>query len=103
MHDAIAKATGIVPKYTVQGWGATVSYAMQLPDTSEPRSNGAVVNFMNNFLRGNRDNVPRSGLATIGQSQGLMNDPFVISRYQDDILAGAPGRSQADHSQCADR
>jgi hypothetical protein len=55
---------------------------MQLPDTSEPRSNGAVANFMNNFLRGNRDNVPRSGLATIGQSQSLMNDTFVTSRIK---------------------
>lgn len=87
VHDAINKATGIFPKYTVQGWGAPVSYAMQLPDTSEPRSNGSAVNFMNNFLRGNRDNVPRSGLATIGQSQSLMNDPFVTSRIK---MAASP-------------
>lgn len=82
VHDAITKATGVFPKYTVQGWGDPVSYAMQLPDTSEPRSNGAAVNFMNAFLRGNRDNVPRSGVETIGQSQSLMNDTFVTSRIK---------------------
>jgi hypothetical protein len=87
VHDAIVKATAIIPKYTVQGWSVPVSYAMQLPDTSEPRSNGAVANFMNNFLRGNRDNVPRSELATIGQSQGLMNDNFVVSRIK---MAASP-------------
>ncbi len=87
VHDAITKATGIIPKYTVQGWGAPVNYAMQLPDTSEPRSNGSAANFMNNFLRGNRDNVPRSGLATIGQSQSLMNDTFVTSRIK---MAASP-------------
>jgi hypothetical protein len=87
IHDAIVKATGIIPKYTVQGWGGTTSWAMQLPDTSEPRSNGAVVNFMNNFLRGNRDNVPRSDSITIGQSQGLMNDTFVTTRAK---MASSP-------------
>jgi hypothetical protein len=88
IHDAIVKATGIFPKYTVQGWaGVTVSWAMQLPDTSEPRSNGGAVTFMSNFLRGNRDNVPRSDAITIGQSQGLMNDPFVSTRVK---MASSP-------------
>ena len=87
VHDAINKATAISPKYTVQGWALPVSWAMQLPDTSEPRSNGASANFMNNFLRGNRDNVPRLGLATIGQSQSLMNDTFVTTRIK---MAASP-------------
>jgi Protein of unknown function (DUF1553)/Protein of unknown function (DUF1549) len=86
IHDAVVKATQVIPKYTVQGWAATVSYAMQLPDTSEPRGNGAAT-FMNNFLRGNRDNVPRSGTETIGQSQSLMNDNFVVSRIK---MAASP-------------
>jgi Protein of unknown function (DUF1553)/Protein of unknown function (DUF1549) len=87
IHDAIAKATGIIPTYTVQGWAIPVNYAMQLPDTSEPRSNGTVANFMNAFLRGNRDNVPRSGSEAIAQSQSLMNDNFVISRVK---MAASP-------------
>jgi hypothetical protein len=77
IHDAIAKSTGVFTKYTVQGWGDPVVWAMQLPDTSEPRSNGTANNFMNLFLRGNRDLVPRSQGSTILQSLGLMNDPFV--------------------------
>ena len=80
IHDAIAKATGVFTKYTVQGWGDPVVWAMQLPDTSEPRSNGTAANFMNLFLRGNRDNVVRSQGSTILQSSALMNDTFVMSK-----------------------
>jgi hypothetical protein len=81
IHDAIAKATGVFTKYPVQGWGDPVMWAMQLPDTQEPRSNGTASNFMNLFLRGNRDIVPRSQGSTILQSLGLMNDPFVNSKF----------------------
>ena len=80
VHDAIAKSTGVFTKYTVQGWGDPVQFAMQLPDTSEPRSNGTSANFMNLFLRGNRDIVPRSQGSTILQSLGLMNDSFVMTK-----------------------
>lgn len=80
VHDAIVKATGTVPRYTVQGWGQPVTYAMQLPDTSEPRSNAQANNFMNLFLRGNRDTVTRNQSATIMQSAALMNDQFVMTK-----------------------
>jgi hypothetical protein len=53
---------------------------MQLPDTSEPRSNGAVAMFMNSFLRGNRDTTKRSQANSILQQLNLMNDNFVYSR-----------------------
>ncbi len=80
VHDAIAKSTGVFTKYTVGGWGDPVQWAMQLPDTSEPRSNGTANNFMNLFLRGSRDIVPRSQGSTILQSGALMNDPFVMGK-----------------------
>jgi hypothetical protein len=80
VHDAIVKATGVTVRYPVQGWGDPAQWAMQLPDTSEPRSNGAANNFMNLFLRGNRDNVPRSQGSTILQSAALMNDSFVMTK-----------------------
>jgi hypothetical protein len=81
VHDAISQATGVFAKYTVAGWSNTVQWAMQLPDTSEPRSNSTSNNFMNNLLRGNRDTVPRSQNTTIIQSSALMNDSFVMSRF----------------------
>ena len=80
IHDAITTATGVFNKYTVQDWGDTISYAMQFPDTSEPRSNGAVATFLNGFLRGNRDTTFRSQASSILQQLNLMNDNFVVSR-----------------------
>lgn len=80
IHDSIVQATGVVPRYTVTGWAEPVSWAMQLPDTSEPRSNGGANSFMNFFLRGNRDNVPRSQGSTILQASALMNDNFIRDR-----------------------
>src|SRR5579864_3754167 len=80
IHDAISSATGVFNKYTVQGFGDPVQWAMQLPDTSEPRSNGAVANFLNSFLRGNRDTTQRSQAPSILQQLNLMNDNFVVSR-----------------------
>ena len=41
VHDAITKATGALPSYTAQGLDS-VQWAMQLPDTSEPRNNAPV-------------------------------------------------------------
>jgi len=79
IHDAISVATGVLNKYTIQNMPA-VQYAMQFPDTSEPRSNGAVANFLNSFLRGNRDTTQRSQSSSILQQLNLMNDNFVMSR-----------------------
>lgn len=80
IHDAISQATGVFNNYTVEGWGGTVKYAMQLPDPQEPRSNGGVANFMNAFLRGNRDTTQRVQASSILQQLNLMNDPFVTGR-----------------------
>jgi len=80
IHDAIVKATGVLPSYTVQGWSAPVSWAMQLPEPAEPRSNGTALNFMNAFLRGNRDTAQRSQQGSILQQLNLMNDATVLSR-----------------------
>lgn len=80
IHDAIEKATGVFTKYTIQGWTDPVQWAMQFPETVEPRSNGAVANFLNSFLRGNRDTTRRSQASSILQQLNLMNDNFVLSR-----------------------
>jgi hypothetical protein len=82
VHDAIAKATGVMPSYSVTGWPGSVSWAMQLPEPVEPASNAAAANFMNNFLRGNRDTLDRSQAGSIQQELALMNDAFVIGRVK---------------------
>ncbi len=82
IHDAISQATGVFNKYTVEGFGDPIQYAMRLPDPQEPRSNGAAANFMNAFLRGNRDTTQRNQASSILQQLNLMNDPFVTGRTQ---------------------
>lgn len=80
IHDTIAQATGIFNKYTVSGYADPFTWAMALPDPVEPRSNGSVANFMNAFLRGNRDTTQRNQASSILQQLNLMNDNYVVSR-----------------------
>lgn len=92
VHDAIVMSTQVLPKYTVQAssfrtsstaaatmMDETFTWAMSLPDTSEPRNNAAST-FMNTFLRGNRDTQQRSQAGSIIQQLSIMNDNFVTSR-----------------------
>ncbi len=85
LHDAIVKATGIVPSYVMDYTNSLnplppVSWAMQFPDPREPRSNNAVLQFLNAFGRGDRDLVPRSRDASVLLGLNLMNNAFVLNR-----------------------
>jgi len=82
VHDAIAKATGIPGDYTIPGWENRVEWAVQLPEPVEPASNARVNNFLNAFLRGNRDTQERSQSGSIQQQLYLMNDSFVTGRVK---------------------
>ncbi len=80
VHDAVAKATGVLGNYTVAGWDDRVYWAMQLPEPVEPRTDGGANAFMNTFFRGNRDNQQRNQAGSIQQQLYLMNDAFVTNR-----------------------
>ena len=85
IHDAIVKITGILPSYPLDYDGSVehlppVSWAMEFPDTSEPRSNSAVAQFLNAFGRGNRDLTPRNSSGSVLQALNMMNHSFVMSR-----------------------
>jgi hypothetical protein len=81
VHDAITKATGIIPTYTLNNSTLPpVQWAMQFPDTKEPLSNGTVVQFLNSFGRGDRDTSARRSDGSILQSLNLMNSNVVMSR-----------------------
>ena len=89
IHDAVVKATGVRPRYTVDYNGAThplpaVNWAMQLPDTREPRSNGQVVQFLNAFGRGDRDQNLRNSSGSPLQALNMMNQNFVMTRIHAD-------------------
>jgi len=77
--DAIAKATNVPITYTVNGLGSITS-AMKLPDTTEPRNN-AYGRFLDELGRGNRDDQARTNDTSIAQALSLMNDnTIVVSR-----------------------
>lgn len=82
VHDAIMTATGIGVTYQLRDtlgnntWA--VNWAMQFPDTSLPGGNAG--NFLNSFLRGDRDVKPRSPEPSIQQALNLMNNSFVMTR-----------------------
>ncbi len=94
LHDSVVTAIGTLPTYTVNGfsndstvYGVTspgfgkINYAMQAPDVvNMPDNGGAVSQFMDVFLRGNRDDQPRKTEGSILQALGLMNDAFIQNR-----------------------
>jgi len=94
VHDSVVTAIGTPPSYAVPGfsndstvYGVTsagfgkIAYAMQAPDVvNMPDGGGAVSQFMDVFLRGNRDDQPRKTEGSILQALGLMNDNFIQSR-----------------------
>jgi hypothetical protein len=94
IHDSIGIAIDTFPSYTVSGFSnastvygvnspgfGKISYAMQSPDVvNTPDNGGAVSQFLDVFLRGNRDDQPRKEEGSILQALGLMNDNYVQSR-----------------------
>ncbi|HEY6390125.1 MAG TPA: DUF1553 domain-containing protein, partial [Bryobacteraceae bacterium] len=76
-------STGMVPTYNMGAVYGSTSWAMQLPEPfNTPDGAGVINNFLNAFLRGNRDDQTRSEDGSILQALDLMNDNFVMSRVQ---------------------
>jgi len=81
IHDAVQKATGIIGNYTLTGSNMPpVQWAMQFPDTREPRSNGAVAAFLNAFGRGDRDTTFRRSDGSVLQVLNMLNNALVETR-----------------------
>lgn len=78
--DAIAKSTNVFPALNVNGIG-TVNRAMLLPDTTEQARN-QFGRFLDEFGRGDRDDVMRSNDSSISQALSLMNDTIVTTRVK---------------------
>jgi hypothetical protein len=90
MHDAIAISSESVPTYTVGVYG-TMNYAMQFPEPLgvPDGNNGHISMWLDSFLRGNRDDEPRSPDGSILQALNLMNDSFVMGRTAPGSPSGA--------------
>jgi len=90
VHDAIVKATQMPQPYMVQGFAEPFVWAAQLPDTSEPRSNGVARAFLDAFNRGNRDTLARRQDGSILMWLNLMNSTFVNNRTRASGAAASP-------------
>lgn len=100
IHDAIVKATGVTTTYqlrdTLNEPTFMVNWAMQLPDTSEPRGNAQAIAFLNSFIRGDRDVKPRSLEPSIMQALNLMNHQFVMTRIHQNNAGSLVARLLAE-------
>jgi hypothetical protein len=73
LYDAMAKATMTETPLNVEGFDRPVTFATQLPDPSEPRTNGPVMDFLTNLGRGDWWQNPRSSDTNVVQVLFLMN------------------------------
>ena len=80
IHDSVLQATGTQNLYFVDGFEQPVSWAMQLPDTNEPRRSADALNFMAVFNRGNRFDTMRTSDSSVLGSLSLMNSSFVTNK-----------------------
>jgi hypothetical protein len=107
IHDAVLKATGIGANYqlrdTLGNNTFVANWAMQLPDTSEPRGNGNVISFLNSFIRGDRDVKPRSQEPSIQQALNMMNNSFVMARVHQNNAGSHVARLLADANLTAEQ
>jgi hypothetical protein len=78
MVDAFVKASGVPTSIAVNGL-SPVTKAMQLPDTTEGLQWAAI---LNQFGRGNRDDLPRSVDSSIVQALSLLNDQNFVTRIR---------------------
>jgi hypothetical protein len=81
IHDALATSSGVVPTYNITTYG-NISFAMQFPEPVgiPDGASGNISGFLDSFLRGNRDDQPRSESGSILQTLNLMNDSLVLNR-----------------------
>jgi len=94
IHDAVALSSGVLPTYNVTNFSTfaansvfkgnqefgPVQWAMQFPDVRRTPDGGNVSNFLDSFIRGDRDLEERKGDGSVLQALSLMNDPFITSR-----------------------
>lgn len=80
IHDSVLQVTGMQNLYFVDGLEGPVSWAMQLPDTNEPRRSNDALAFMGVFGRGNRFDVTRSSDSSVLGSLSLMNSTFITNK-----------------------
>lgn len=80
LYDSIVTATRTEAPMSVLGWDRPVTYANQLPDPTEPATDGGVQNLLTQFGRGNWLTVDTNNGPTLLGLLYSMNDAFVVNR-----------------------
>ena len=80
MYDAMITATRTEQPMALSSGGRVVTYANQLPDPTEPATDFRVVDFLNQFGRGNWLTVDRSSDPTLLGLLFMMNDSNNVNR-----------------------
>ena len=91
VFDSITIATGVPQTFTVQGMNSAAR-AIQLPDPLEGRGAAQATRFINNFGRGDRDDVARSNDSAITQALAMMNDQSVLTRVRRTTTGSTVGK-----------
>jgi hypothetical protein len=92
IHDAVTQSSNLIPTYRLFRQGGVnyaerqtydVRWAMQFPEHAGiPDGAGAVAQFLDAFLRGNRGEDLRRAEPSLLQALGMMNDTFVMNRIR---------------------
>jgi hypothetical protein len=96
--DGINQSSGVITNFATNGFtDSSVSpsypvpqYAMQLPDTIGVPNDGSTKNFLDAFLRGNRDDQQRKQDGSILQALNLMNNPLMETKWVPTGAAASP-------------
>ncbi len=97
IHDAIVAASGIPVTYRASRTIRALNFAVQLPDVDPAIPQVAHVRtFLDAFLRGDREETPRSGAGSPLQALQLMNSRLVWQRVQSGRGALSVLRDQPD-------
>lgn len=80
LYDALQVSTETETPMFVPGFDEPLRYANQMPDPTEPRSDGQVLEFLNTFGRGDWWNVKRDPTPTILQLLYTMNGNQTVLR-----------------------
>lgn len=91
VHDAMSQSSNLFTSYVATQGGVSVGpggagdttpflYAMQYPDTDS--TGGGDSTMLDDFLRGNRRDIFRSGDSSATQALDLMNSSFVMNRVR---------------------
>jgi hypothetical protein len=85
LHDALVTSSLVPGGYTITGFRQPrIDFAMQLPDVVG-MPGGAGGQFLDSFLRGNRQDDDRRSDVTIQQALSLMNGPFIEPRTRNQM------------------